>query len=87
MNFFYAYYLYTYENVNDSLIISYLRDSLNAPKSIRVFNKEIAYNTYVAFSQKMNKDERKRVFLEGMIETLDNQQLKQNIKNKITERK
>jgi sRNA-binding carbon storage regulator CsrA len=79
--------LFTYENVEDSLIISYLRDSLNAPKSIRVFNKEIAYKTFVAFSQKMNKDERKQVFLEGMMETLDNEQLKQNIKNKINRKK
>jgi hypothetical protein len=86
MNFFYAYYLFTYENVEDSIIIFHLRNSLNAPKSIRVFNKEIAYNTYIAFSQKMNKDERKRVFMEGMIETLDNEELKRNIKTKITQK-
>ena len=83
MNFFYAYYLFTVENAEDSLVISYLRDSLNAPKSIRVFNKEIAYNTYVSFSQKMNKYEKNRVFIEGMIETLDNQDLKQSLKSKI----
>jgi hypothetical protein len=83
MNFFYAYYLFTVEKAQDSLIISYLRDSLNAPKSIRVFNKEIAYNTYVAFSQKMNKDDRNRVFIEGMMETLDNEDLKHSLKLKI----
>ena len=85
MNFFYAYYLFTYENVEDSIIISYLRDSLNAPKSIRVFDKEIAYKTFVVFSQKINKNERKQVFIDGMIETLDNEQLKRNIKTKIAQ--
>jgi hypothetical protein len=86
MDFFYAYYLFTFENAEDSLVLRYLRDSLNAPKSIRVFNKELAYNTFVAFSQKMNADIRKHVFLEGMVETLDNEQLKQTIKNKIKQK-
>ena len=62
MYFFYAYILYMFENADISIILAYLRDSLNAPKSIRVFKKEIVYNTFVAFSQKMNEDTRKRIF-------------------------
>lgn len=43
-------------------------------------------NTHIAFEQKMNKDKRNQVFLEGMIESPDNESLKQSIKSKIKQK-
>lgn len=86
MNFFYAYYLFTVENAQDSLVLYYLRNSLNAPESIRVFDRKIAYNTFIAFSKNTNKDIRKQIFIESLVETIDNEQLKQNIKTKISQK-
>jgi hypothetical protein len=82
--FFYAFYLHHKSTASDSQILEYLRLSVKAKKSIRVFKKDLVYETYAAFYNKLNPDEKSDKLLEGIIEAIDNPQLKERILSKFS---
>jgi len=77
--YFYAFYLNQNTATEDSVILHYLGKSVKAGKSIRVFRKDLVYETYLAFYNKLQPDLKSEKLLEGIIEAIDNPNLKEKL--------
>lgn len=80
--YFYAFYLNRQGGADDSLVLALLKKSVLAEKSVRVFEKELVYDTYIAFYDKLHPDIQSDMLLEGVMEAFDNPELKAMIEER-----
>ena len=78
-HFYKAFYLFRIKPSPDSVIIEHLKNSVEAPKSLRIFHKNIALSLLIAFNKKLNPLQKQIIFLEGLLETVEDKVLKEKI--------
>ncbi|MCK5076279.1 MAG: hypothetical protein KAR38_07880 [Calditrichia bacterium] len=86
-HFYKAFYLFRIKPSPDSVIIQHLKNSVEAPKSLRIFHKNISLALLMAFNKKVNPIVKQIIFLEGLLETVEGEQLKEKIIIQINELK
>ncbi len=83
--FYKAFYLFRIKPSPDSVIVKYLQKSVNAPKSLRIFHKNMSLHLLMAFNQKLNSLQKQIVFLQGLLETLNDDNLRKEIESRIVQ--